>query len=127
MSKLRIGKHLSESSITEILDLLLNDDKEFLISLFRDYISSTAERVISLREDFAASDFESISLTSHAHSGSSGIIGAHVMQRLCHRIERKIKDDTNDELQELIVSFAQIASETEKDLKIVIEYLENFH
>jgi len=125
MSKLIIGKHLNEKIINDLLDLMLPEDREFLISLITDFINSTSERVISMKEAFAASDFEKISLMAHAHGGTSGIMGAREIRKVCYKIESLIRVDEKEAIQELLLSLGEIALHTAKDLELVIEFLNN--
>ena len=123
MKKPKIGNHLNKKTINDLINVLLPNDGEFLVFLITDYIRTTTERVRILKDALAESDSEKILFTSHAHSGTSGIIGAHQMQLVCHEIEVKVKNDRTADINDLIQSLNKIALETETDLHHIIRYI----
>lgn len=72
---------------------MIGGDAAWLEELLDLYVSDTEKRLSELRQILDAQDMSGLKTLSHTMKGTSGNVGAHVMQDLCLKMEKLALSD----------------------------------
>jgi HPt (histidine-containing phosphotransfer) domain-containing protein len=102
---------LDMSVVEELLSLSDDGDPELLLDLIRLFLDDGPAKVEAVRGGFAAADFEKMERAAHSLKGSSGNLGARLLQDTCERLQlatrRRDLDATRDLVPQLVQRFQQ--------------------
>jgi two-component system, sensor histidine kinase and response regulator len=78
---------LDMSVVEELLSFSDDGDPELLLDLIQMFLDDGPEKVRAVQEGLAAGDFDQMERAAHSLKGSSGNLGARLLQDTCEKIQ----------------------------------------
>jgi len=82
-----MGQVLDMAVVEELLSLSDDGDPELLLDLIRLFLDDGPAKIDALVSGLAERDFEKMERAAHALKGSSGNLGARLLQDTCERLQ----------------------------------------
>jgi len=105
---------LDMSVVEELLSFSDDGDPELLLDLIQMFLDDGPEKVRAVQEGLMAGDFDKMERAAHSLKGSSGNLGAHLLQDTCEKIQVATRlrqlDETRNLARDLIARFADAES-----------------
>lgn len=105
---------LDMSVVEELLSFTDDGDPELLLDLIQMFLDDGPEKVRAVQQGLQAGDFDKMERAAHSLKGSSGNLGAHLLQDTCEKIQiatrQKRLDETRSLAAELVTKFAEAES-----------------
>ena len=102
---------LDMSVVEELLSFSDDGDPELLLDLIQMFLDDGPEKVRSVHEGLVAGDFDKMERAAHSLKGSSGNLGAHLLQDTCEKIQvatrRRQLEESRQLAAELDAKFAE--------------------
>lgn len=102
---------LDMSVVEELLSFSDDGDPELLLDLIQMFLDDGPEKVRAVQEGLLAGDFDKMERAAHSLKGSSGNLGARILQETCERIQvatrQRQLDETRGLAGQLAADFAQ--------------------
>lgn len=114
---------LDQSVLDELLSFADDGDPELLIDLIQMFLDDGPTKVDAVQRGVAAGDFEMAERAAHSLKGSSGNLGAHLVQDVCEKLQIATRNHELDVSQQLAPQLLQSYQEAEAALKrLLVEY-----
>ena len=102
---------LDMSVVEELLSFSDDGDPELLLDLIQMFLDDGPAKVRAVTEGLVAGDFEKMERAAHSLKGSSGNLGARLLQETCEKMQIATRQHCLDESRqltaELVVKFAE--------------------
>ncbi|MBX3462570.1 MAG: Hpt domain-containing protein [Planctomycetes bacterium] len=92
---------LDMSVVEELLSLSDDGDPELLLDLIQMFLDDGPAKVQAVHEGLATGDFDKVERAAHSLKGSSGNLGARLVQDTCERIQLSSRARRFDESRDL--------------------------
>lgn len=106
-----MGQILDMSVVEELLSFADDGDPELLLDLIRMFLDDGPSKVRAVTEGLLAGDFDKMERAAHSLKGSSGNLGAKLLQDVCEQIQVTARNHQLDPLRplaaELVANYAQ--------------------
>ncbi len=108
---------LDMSVVEELLSFSDDGDPELLLDLIRMFLEDGPAKVAAVQEGLAVGDFEKMERAAHSLKGSSGNLGAKLLQETCERMQIASRGHKLDESRQLATAIADRYAQAEAALK----------
>lgn len=109
---------LDMAVVDELLSLSDDGDPELLLDLIRLFLADGPEKVASLEAGLAARDFDQMERAAHSLKGSSGNLGARLLQQTCELVQVATRRQDFESSRQLVptvaVQFADVKAALER-------------
>jgi HPt (histidine-containing phosphotransfer) domain-containing protein len=92
---------LDMSVVEELLSFSDDGDPELLLDLIQMFLDDGPSKVTAVTEGLAAGDFEKMERAAHSLKGSSGNLGARLLQETCEQMMLATRNHKLDESRQL--------------------------
>ncbi|MBL9080080.1 MAG: Hpt domain-containing protein [Planctomycetes bacterium] len=108
---------LDMSVVEELLSFSDDGDPELLLDLIQMFLEDGPEKVRSVHEGLQAGDFEKMERAAHSLKGSSGNLGARLLQDTCEQIQIATRHRQLEESRQLVTDLDAKFAEAEAALR----------
>ena len=108
---------LDMSVVEELLSFSDDGDPELLLDLIQMFLEDGPEKVRAVNEGLLAGDFEKMERAAHSLKGSSGNLGARLLQDTCEHLQLATRGRKLDESRSLTSQLEQRFQEAEVALR----------
>jgi len=108
---------LDMSVVEELLSFSDDGDPELLLDLIQMFLDDGPEKVRAVHEGVLAGDFDKMERAAHSLKGSSGNLGAHLLQDTCEKIQVATRQRQLDESRQLASELDAKFAEAESALR----------
>ena len=115
---------LDMSVVEELLSFADDGDPELLVDLIRMFLDDGPAKVAAVTAGLAAGDFDRVERAAHSLKGSSGNLGARLLQHACEQMQVATRYHRLDESRRLAPLLEQRFTEAETALR---KLLEDYH
>jgi HPt (histidine-containing phosphotransfer) domain-containing protein len=112
---------LDMSVVEELLSFSDDGDPELLMDLIQMFLEDGPSKVTAVTEGLAAGDFEKAERAAHSLKGSSGNLGARLLQNLCEELQVATRYHRLEESRRLAPKLTERFAEAEAALRRVLE------
>lgn len=102
---------LDMTVVEELLSFSDDGDPDLLLDLIRMFLEDGPSKVRAVTEGLLAGDFEKMERASHSLKGSSGNLGAHMLQETCEQLQIASRNHKLETLRplaaELVANYAK--------------------
>ena len=109
---------LDMAVIEELLSLCDDGDPELLLDLIQLYLDDSPAKIQGLQTGVASGDMEIVERAAHALKGSSGNLGARLLQETCEQLQLTARQPNQAEIQQLVAraqtEFADVCAELQR-------------
>ena len=116
---------LDMSVVEELLSLSDDGDPELLLDLIQMFLADGPSKVSAVTEGLAAGDFDKMERAAHSLKGSSGNLGARLLQDTCEQMLAATRNHRLDESRQLTTRLTDRYSEAATALRKVYEDYKN--
>ncbi|MCY2955836.1 MAG: Hpt domain-containing protein [Planctomycetota bacterium] len=106
---------LDMAVVDELLSLTDEGDPELLLDLIKLYLDDGPLKIHSLFRGIAAVDFDEVERAAHSLKGSSGNLGARLLQETCEQLQNtsRLHDQSTTKrlTQQAMAQFADVRAE----------------
>jgi HPt (histidine-containing phosphotransfer) domain-containing protein len=111
----RMHQVLDMAVIDELLSLCDDGDPELLLDLIQLYLDDSPAKIQGLQTGLASGDMDLVERAAHALKGSSGNLGARLLQETCEQLQLTARQPNQTRIQQLVAQaqteFAAVCSE----------------
>lgn len=108
---------LDMSVVEELLSFSDDGDPELLLDLITMFLDDGPAKVAAVTEGLAAGDFDMAERAAHSLKGSSGNLGARLLQNVCEELQLATRGHRLDESRRLAPQLTQRFAEAELALR----------
>ena len=108
---------LDMSVVEELLSFSDDGDPELLLDLIQMFLDDGPEKVRAVHEGLQAGDFEKMERAAHSLKGSSGNLGARLLQDTCEKIQLATRQRQLDESRRLTTDLDREFADAEAALR----------
>jgi HPt (histidine-containing phosphotransfer) domain-containing protein len=108
---------LDMSVVEELLSFSDDGDPELLVDLIRMFLDDGPAKVDAVAQGLAAGDFDKAERAAHSLKGSSGNLGARLLQHACEEMQLATRYHKLDESRRLAPVLSQRFREAETELR----------
>ncbi len=108
---------LDMSVVEELLSFSDDGDPELVMDLIQMFLDDGPAKVTAVTEGLAAGDLEKAERAAHSLKGSSGNLGAKLLQNACEQMQLATRYHKLDESRQLLASFTARFTEAEAALR----------
>ncbi len=116
---------LDMSVVEELLSFSDDGDPELLMDLIQMFLEDGPSKVASVTEGLAAGDLEKAERAAHSLKGSSGNLGAKLLQNACEEMQLATRYHKLDESRRLGPLLSQRFTEAEAALRKLLASYQN--
>jgi len=102
---------LDMSVVEELLSFADDGDPELLLDLIQMFLDDSPTKIKSITEGSATGDFDKMERASHSLKGSSGNLGARLLQEACEQMQLASRSHKLEEARkittQLVANYAQ--------------------
>ena len=113
-------KVLDQTVLDELLSFADDGDPELLLDLIQMFLDDSPSKVAAVQEGLDSGDFEKAERAAHSLKGSSGNLGAHLVQDLCEKLQISTRNHEMAESKQLAPQLAEQYAAAEDALKQVL-------
>jgi HPt (histidine-containing phosphotransfer) domain-containing protein len=111
---------LDKSVIEELLSFADDGDPELLVDLINMFLGDGPEKVRAVQEGLQSGDFDKAERAAHSLKGSSGNLGAHLLQDVCEALQLSTRARKLEESRKLAPELDARYAEAERALRDVL-------
>ena len=111
---------LDQSVLDELLSFADDGDPELLLDLITMFLDDGPSKVQAVQEGLAAGDFEKAERAAHSLKGSSGNLGARLLQEVCEQLQISTRYQKLEESRQLAPKLQQTYVAAEAALRKVL-------
>jgi HPt (histidine-containing phosphotransfer) domain-containing protein len=111
---------LDMSVVEELLSFSDDGDPELLLDLIQMFLEDGPSKVAAVQEGLAAGDFDKAERAAHSLKGSSGNLGAQMLQQVCEEMQVATRQHRLEESRRLVSQLGERFVEAERALKGVL-------
>ncbi|MFK7738977.1 MAG: Hpt domain-containing protein [Planctomycetota bacterium] len=111
---------LDQSVLDELLSFADDGDPELLLDLIQMFLEDGPSKVEAVRQGVATGDFDMAERAAHSLKGSSGNLGAHLVQDVCEQLQVAARNQELDRTRELAPQLDSTYEAAEAALKQVL-------
>lgn len=108
---------LDMSVIEELLSFADDGDPELLLDLLQMFLDDGPQKVQAITEGVAAGDFEKAERAAHSLKGSSGNLGARLLQEACEQMQLASRSHKLDEIRKIAPQLSANYARAEAELR----------
>jgi HPt (histidine-containing phosphotransfer) domain-containing protein len=108
---------LDMSVVEELLSFSDDGDPELVVDLITMFLDDGPAKVRAVTEGLAAGDLEKAERAAHSLKGSSGNLGAKLLQNACEEMQLATRYKKLEESRRLLTNFSQRFGEAEAALR----------
>jgi HPt (histidine-containing phosphotransfer) domain-containing protein len=108
---------LDMTVVEELLSFSDDGDPELLLDLILMFLDDGPAKIQSITEGLAAGDFQKMERAAHSLKGSSGNLGARLLQEACEQMQIATRNHKLEETRKLAAEMAQRFTEAEAALR----------
>ncbi len=108
---------LDMTVVEELLSFADDGDPELLLDLIQMFLDDGPTKIQSINEGLAAGDFDKMERAAHSLKGSSGNLGARLLQEACEQMQIATRNHKLDESRRLTPEVAARFGEAEVALR----------
>ncbi len=108
---------LDMSVVEELLSFSDDGDPELLMDLIQMFLEDGPSKVAAVSEGVSAGDFEKAERAAHSLKGSSGNLGARLLQNVCEEMQLATRYHKLDDSRRLAPMLSQRFTEAEGALR----------
>jgi HPt (histidine-containing phosphotransfer) domain-containing protein len=108
---------LDMSVVEELLSFSDDGDPELLLDLIQMFLDDGPCKVAAVQEGLAKGDFDQAERAAHSLKGSSGNLGAQLLQNVCEEMQLATRQHRLDESRRLAEQLQERFTEAEAALK----------
>lgn len=108
---------LDMSVVEELLSFSDDGDPELLLDLIQMFLDDGPSKVNAVSEGLAAGDFDKMERAAHSLKGSSGNLGARLLQDTCEQMLYATRHHKLEESRELTAKLSATYAEAEVALR----------
>lgn len=112
---------LDMSVVEELLSFSDDGDPELLLDLIQMFLDDGPEKVRAVHEGLQTGDFDKMERAAHSLKGSSGNLGARLLQDACEKIQIATRAKRLDESRDLATELDAKFAEAEVALRQLLE------
>lgn len=114
---------LDMSVVEELLSFSDDGDPELLLDLIQMFLDDGPSKVAAVTEGVATGDFDKAERAAHSLKGSSGNLGARLLQNACEEMQNATRHHKLDDSRRLAPELSQRFAEAEVALrKLLVSY-----
>jgi len=98
---------LDHTVLDELLSLADDGDPELLVDLIKMFLDDSPSKVDAIQEGLAVGDFDKAERAAHSLKGSSGNLGARIVQELCEQLQTSTRAHQLDQSRKLAPQLAE--------------------
>ena len=114
----RMKPVLDMTVVEELLSLCDDGDPELLLDLIQLYLDDSPAKIQGLRQGIASGDFEMVERAAHALKGSSGNLGARLLQDTCEQLQLTARHQDKTAIRQLVTrahaEFVDVCAELQR-------------
>jgi HPt (histidine-containing phosphotransfer) domain-containing protein len=111
---------LDQTVLDELLSFADDGDPELLLDLIQMFLDDSPSKVAAVQEGLDNGDFEKAERAAHSLKGSSGNLGAHLVQDVCEKLQISTRNQQMDESKQLAPQLAAHYAAAEEALRKVL-------
>ncbi len=111
---------LDMSVVEELLSFSDDGDPELLLDLIQMFLEDGPQKVRAVVDAVGTGDFEAAERAAHSLKGSSGNLGARLLQHTCEALQQSTRHHRLDESRRLAPQLQQRFAEAEVALRQVL-------
>jgi len=115
-----MGQVLDQSVLEELLSFADDGDPELLLDLIEMFLDDSPSKVAAVEQGLASGDFDKAERAAHSLKGSSGTLGARLLQDVCELLQVSTRHRRLDESQALAPRLANEYSLADAALREVL-------
>lgn len=108
---------LDMTVVEELLSISDDGDPELLLDLIQMFLDDGPAKVQSVTEALAVGDFDQAERAAHSLKGSSGNLGARMLQAVCERLQLSTRQRALEESRRLAPELEHRYAEAEAALR----------
>lgn len=116
---------LDMSVVEELLSFSDDGDPELLMDLIQMFLEDGPSKVASVQEGLAKGDFDQAERAAHSLKGSSGNLGAQLLQNVCEEMQLSTRNQRLDESRRLAKQLSERFLEAEVALRQLLASYQN--
>ena len=116
-----MDKILDMSVVEELLSFADDGDPELLVDLIQMFLEDGPHKVQTIVEGLDEGDFEKVERAAHSLKGSSGNLGAHLLQDSCEKMQIASRQHELDEVKQLTPRISANYADAEVALKKLLD------
>ncbi|MGC6487805.1 MAG: Hpt domain-containing protein [Planctomycetota bacterium] len=111
---------LDHAVLDELLSYAADGDPELLLDLIQMFLDDSPSKVAAVEEGLATGDFEKAERAAHSLKGSSGTLGARLVQDVCERLQTSTRSRRLKESKALAPRLATEYEHADRALRQVL-------
>jgi HPt (histidine-containing phosphotransfer) domain-containing protein len=111
---------LDHAVIEELLSFADDGDPELLIDLIQMFLEDGPSKVEAVSQGLAHGDFDMAERAAHSLKGSSGNLGAKLVEEICEQLQISTGAHKLEASRQLTPMLAANYADAEKELKLVL-------
>lgn len=112
---------LDMSVVEELLSFADDGDPELLLDLIQMFLDDGPSKVAAVTNGLAAGDFDQAERAAHSLKGSSGNLGARLLQNVCEELQISTRQHQLDESRRLAPQLVSKFAEAEVELRKLLK------
>lgn len=114
---------LDQSVLDELLSFADDGDPELLLDLIQMFLEDGPSKVEAVQKGVASGDFEMAERAAHSLKGSSGNLGAHLVQDVCEQLQISTRNHELETSRTLAPQLVETYRAAEQALRaLLVEY-----
>jgi HPt (histidine-containing phosphotransfer) domain-containing protein len=111
---------LDHTVLDELLSFADDGDPELLVDLIKMFLDDSPSKVDAVNEGLAVGDFDKAERAAHSLKGSSGNLGARLVQDICEKLQVSTRAHQLDTSRKLAPKLAAHYEDAEQALRTVL-------
>ena len=120
-----MGQVLDQSVLEELLSFADDGDPELLLDLIEMFLDDSPSKVDAVEQGLKNGDFEKAERAAHSLKGSSGNLGARLVQDICEQLQLSTRKRELDASMLLAPELAREYASAEAALRAVLANYED--
>lgn len=108
---------LDMAVVEELLSLSEEGDPELLLDLIEMFLADGPGKVAALMQGLADGDFETMERAAHTLKGSSGNLGARLLQQTCEQLQQSTRNRDLGRTRQLAPLLSQQLADVDRALR----------
>jgi len=108
---------LDQSVLDELMSFADDGDPELLLDLIDMFLDDGPSKVLAVQEGISTGDFDKAERAAHSLKGSSGNLGATLLQDICEKLQVATRHQRLDESKQLAPRLSETYAAAEEALK----------
>jgi len=111
---------LDHAVLEELLSFADDGDPELLVDLIQMFLEDSPSKVEAVTDGLAVGDFDKAERAAHSLKGSSGNLGARLVQDVCEQLQLSTRNHELDTSRELAPKLAEYYTAAASELRKVL-------